>query len=106
MRADGEHGYLAISDDILRNAAEQQMCQSGAAMGSHDDHLAVQFERGIDNRRARRTFANQRFGIGDQLLKLVHVPQSSLTQQRKWIKAGSDTACLCNAKDVDDMQWN
>jgi len=47
MGADCKHRYAAAPHDVLRKAAQQQMHQSRATVGSHDDHLAIQVQRGI-----------------------------------------------------------
>jgi hypothetical protein len=51
MHAYSKHRYLAVSHDVLGNAAQKQMRQSRAAVGSHYYHLAIQFQRGIHNLR-------------------------------------------------------
>jgi hypothetical protein len=46
---DSKHRQLAVPHDVLRNATQKQMRQSRAAVGSHYDHLALQFQSRVHN---------------------------------------------------------
>lgn len=87
MYPDGEHRHTAISHDVLGDAAQKQMRQSRAAVGPHHDHLAVQLQCSIYDRRTWRSFTNQGFGIRRQFFQLVHVPMRLLAQHGKRITA-------------------
>jgi hypothetical protein len=73
-------------------------------MGSHHDHLAIQFYGAIHDGRAWGTFANDSFGIRHKCLQLAHGFVSLFTQEMKRINATHYTAHFGHAKDVDDMQ--
>ena len=61
---DSKHRNLAVAHDVIGNTAQKQMLQSRAAVGSHYDHLAIQFQCGIHNRGTRRSFTNDSLSIG------------------------------------------
>jgi len=58
MHTDSKDGHLAVPHDVLGNAAQKHTGQPRAAVGSHYDQLAVQFQRGVHDHRAWRTFTN------------------------------------------------
>src|SRR5579872_7344354 len=101
---DCEHRYLAVPDNILSNAAQEEVRQPRPTMGTHDDHLTVQFQSDVHDHRARRSLTNDDLGIGHRRLQLAHGFMSVLPEQRKGIKTSRYGSDLRQAEDINDME--
>jgi len=73
-------------------------------MRPHYDHLAIEFQRGLHNRRTYRRFTNKSLGIRRQSPQLVHIVLSCLPQQWKRIGARHRTVYDRRTRDVDHVQ--